>query len=625
MAKSIVAAALTGLMTPNNYRPTPYGPATDWSGNASAAFDAGKNLQDARHARPQQVSDDEKARKIMTIQNNASVAQLWAASSHADHARMEETTADNKVFAAPYQDYEDNIRSSDPSLPSAYLGQGLTAEEVLKVNKDGTHSYNLSDSNVMQDGTIDVINQKTGKSEAQPTFMILNPAVGKIALTEAQTAKLAEINPAFKDIYKTTGGSVRMGVTAYTAAVNEYNTVTHAEGVLNDLNHELNGKDKKGNPVTLPQINLSAAVRSNPKILPALKSLTNAGAAGNTVDNNRSDNLLHTLLTAPNGGDVLKMIGLDADSADQKIQDIDNKRKAASAEAGYQGHIDVAEQNAINKQALEDRKEVQKKQNLMGYAEDANGKLQYVSKYDVEDGPNAGKYSAQTFSEIKPSDVAKDRALVKPLGDVQMNLNHYRTAANNYSAAVAKNGIDKAHVASDKTNLNTIVSDSDVLDAAAHASAGGFGISIPTVSLTLAAAKKQKLMDAYNALTPEGKQLADNYARARAAIPAWVKALTNAGRGSKEQLEIELQNLLPPAYETEDIHNRLDGFQDNLNNQKTSIPQNLLGQRMPVAVVRADRAPQGATGLVRNNHGEAVGYIVNGRPVDSNGDPLGRQ
>jgi hypothetical protein len=129
-------------------------------------------------------------------------------------------------------------------------------------------------------------------------------------------------------------------------------------------------------------------------------------------------------------------------------------------------------------------------------------------------------------------------------------------------------------------------------------------------------------MDAYNALSPEGKMLADNYARARAAIPAWVKALTESGRGSKEQLEIELQNLLPPAYEIADIHNRLDGFQSNLDNQKSSIPQNLLGTRMPSPVLRADKPPQGATGLVRNPQGEVVGYIVNGRPVDGNGDPL---
>lgn len=609
VARSIVASALSGLMTPSNYSPTPYGPRPNYSADAANAFAAGKGVQDARHALPQKLDGEARANKLMTLSNNANLVSLMAASSHSAHVALEDMNADAKVFMQPYATYEAN-RSGDQ--PSAFLVPSATAQEVM----DGGH--NLTDSGVVPNGEMrSVYNPATKQFVEEPLYAVLNPALGKIQLPEEVTKKLAETNSAFADLFKQTGGNVRMSVNAYNAAMLEYQTVTHSESTLNDLNKYLNGDDAK-------PISLAPAVRANRQLLPALALLTQANAAGNTTDS-RPDNLLHTILTAPNGNDLLKLLGITPAQAADKVDKIDLKRKADAAEAAYAGHIDVAEQNALNKQALEDRKELQKKKNLKGYAEDQNGKLQYVSQWDVEDGPNAGNYSAQTFHEMKPSDVAKDTKLVKPLGDVQMNLNHYRTAANNYSTAVAKGGVDAAHVASDKTNLNTIVSDSDVLDAAAHASAGGFGVSIPTVSLTLAAAKKQKLMDAYNALTPEGKQLADNYARARAAIPAWVKALTDAGRGSKEQLEIELQNLLPPAYEIENIHNRLDGFQDNLNNQKASIPQNLLGTRMPVAVVRADRPPQGATGLVRNNHGEAVGYIVNGRPVDANGDPLGRQ
>jgi hypothetical protein len=277
------------------------------------------------------------------------------------------------------------------------------------------------------------------------------------------------------------------------------------------------------------------------------------------------------------------------------------KQSLARAQALYDGSIttktDVDKANAAVQEnariAAEQRKEDAANRKTMGYVEDSSGALHYVSRYDAQ---KSGQYSAQTFSEMKPSEVAKDRAVVKPLGDVQMNLNHYRSATNAYDAAAQQGRIAPAQRSSDKNNLTTIFSAPSVTEAAAsaHAGAEGFGISIPTLSADLNASLAKKVTNAYNNLSPEGKALADNYVRARAAIPAWVKALTNSGRGSKEQLDIELQNLLPPYYNTSDIHNRLDGFQDNLDNQKHTLPQNLLGRQIPEPVTRGGQ-PSAAT------------------------------
>jgi len=276
--------------------------------------------------------------------------------------------------------------------------------------------------------------------------------------------------------------------------------------------------------------------------------------------------------------------------------------KAAVTTRDDQNKADSAVKEAA-RVAEDNRKEDASNRKTMGYVEDQNGRLNYVSKYDAE---HSGQYSAQSFSEMKPSEVAKDRAIVKPLGDVQMNLNHYRNATNNYDAAIQQGRVSAGQTTSDKNNLTTIFSAPAITDAAsAHAGAEGFGISVPTLSADLNAGLAKKVTAAYNNLSPEGKQLADNYVRARAAIPAWVKALTNSGRGSKEQLEIELQNLLPPYYNTADIHNRLDGFQENLDNQKNTLPQNLLGRQIPAPVTRggvAGQAGQGQAPAVRQGY-----------------------
>lgn len=347
------------------------------------------------------------------------------------------------------------------------------------------------------------------------------------------------------------------------------------------------------------KIDLAKQIKGNPQMLSAIEQFHNDGAS--TEPDNQINNLQNSqnpkakqaagLMRELFGNDNLEKYkeareariaaGIAGAKKGAEIAAEGTPQALAAEKAKKQSDADIAEQARIN---AEDRKQQAKDRSTLGYVEDQSGKTYYVSKYDAQNNP---QYSAQSFSEMKPSDVAKDRALTKPLGDVQMNLNHYRTATNNYDAAVQNGRIAPTQVASDRDSLTTIFSAPAITDAAsAHAGAEGFGISVPTLSADLNAGLAKKVTNAYNALTPEGKLMADNYVRARAAIPAWVKALTNSGRGSKEQLDIELQNLLPPYYKTADIHNRLDGFQDNLENQKGTMPQNLLGKSIPASVTR---------------------------------------
>ena len=421
--------------------------------------------------------------------------------------------------------------------------------------------------------------------------------------------------------------------------------MNHKIGLIQQTQREL---DEVHKAVGGDTVNLAEKIKQNPKILSALEAFHNDGtsddpakqlvnlraannpkaqaAVGTMISLFGQDNLDKWLARTQNAPDKM-----DANSAQQIISDPRTDKNSPAYKTATAFLADTQnrtldtkkKEGAINEQAridAEDRKEQAKDKSTMGYVEDQNGNLHYVSKYDAQNSPT---YSAQSFSEMKPSDIAKDRAVIKPLGDVQMNLNHYRTATNNYAAAVQGGKIGIHQAQADKDNLTTIFSAPDVGSAAsAHAGAGGIGISIPTVAADLNASLAKKVTNAYNSLSPEGKAMADNYVRARAAIPAWVKALTNSGTGSKEQLEIELQNLLPPYYNPSDIHNRLDGFQDNLDNQKHTLPQNLLGQQIPAPATRGGQQPPqqtqnpapppGATQEAVDGNGNVVGHVVNG-------------
>jgi len=275
-----------------------------------------------------------------------------------------------------------------------------------------------------------------------------------------------------------------------------------------------------------------------------------------------------------------KAEAVNPDTMGKALALMNNPTSTKEQKAQAQGVIDgfnkqeklKADNAADAAQAKEDYKQQLKDQRTMGYVEDQKGDVYHVSQWQAEHMPN---YSAQTFIEKKPSDISADQKAIKPINDIQNNINGYRAANNAYDTAAKAN---KVNVAGDRSNLTTIFSAPAITDAAAaHAGAEGFGITIPTLAASLNKSLAEKVLGAYNALSPEGKTMADSYARMRGAIPAYVKVITNAGRGSKEQLDIELQNIMPPYFNQSDIRNRTEMFQGNLDTQKAGFPKNLAG------------------------------------------------
>jgi hypothetical protein len=335
IGKSILAAALAGLMTPTAYRETPYGPVVDTGNTLAGAGAAGLAARQNREQQAQKLSDDQQAKKLMVLTNNAKLVQLQAASAHANHVMMQDNLANSETFLSAFQDY-DKVRT--PDQPPAFMAQGLSAEDILAPNS----GHKLTDSNVVMDDVRQVYNPETKQMEEHPTYAILNPALGDIQLPKEVTDKLAEMNSQWKDIHRVVGGNVRVPVNAYVSAMHDYQAVTQGQNVLNTVAQEVGGKTG---------FNLAAAVRANRNLLQPLNLLTQAGAGGNTV-NNRPDNLLDTILKAPNGADLLKLMGMTPDQADQKLQQYANKRISAVALAkeGGMGDKSPAPQGMVASQ-----------------------------------------------------------------------------------------------------------------------------------------------------------------------------------------------------------------------------------------------------------------------------------
>jgi hypothetical protein len=331
MAKSILAAALAGLMTPTRYRDTPYGPVVDNGNTIAGAAAAGVASRQAREDKAQQLTNAQQAAKLMTIQNNAKLVQLQAASAHSKHVMLDEQNQDAQTFLSPFKEYE-AIRTADQ--PSAFVAQNLSAQDILKPGSP----YKLTDSNVVRDGTRTVFNPQTQQDETEPTYAVLNPALGDIQLPPEVTNKLNEINSQWKDIHKVVGGTVRVPINAYVSAMHDYQSVTQGEHILNTLNQEING-DKAA------PISLAPAIRANRPLLQTLNTMEQAVAAGNTPGT-RPENVLDSILKAPNGGDLLKLLGMTPTQADQYIQKQVNDRARAAKLASEGGIGDKSPMDA---------------------------------------------------------------------------------------------------------------------------------------------------------------------------------------------------------------------------------------------------------------------------------------
>jgi len=353
LGKTLIAATLAGLLSKDEYRQTPYGPVRDFNGtggNAMAASQA--EVQKMRQA-PQKLSDEAQTRKMLTLQNNASLVALQSAQARLANEKNDyklKTDAHVQDMLTPFTDYE-NLRTSnnDPNQPKAFVdgGRGLTHDQAMQMIQKGQKSgMGYTENNIIQDGWMDKWDEASGRMVPEPTYAILNPGLKDVTLPQGVTDVLSKINSQYKDIHQFVGGAVKVPVSAYVSAMHDYQAVQTGQATLDLLSKELGGKG-----VNLPAVEMAARNGRDNKadILSTLYGLTHAVAGGQTPDQ-RPDNLLHVLLNSPNGGDVLKLIGLTPADAQAKMEEINNdrERREALAKEGGIGDKAPADQDKVD-------------------------------------------------------------------------------------------------------------------------------------------------------------------------------------------------------------------------------------------------------------------------------------
>ena len=318
MGKSIVAAALAGLMTPSHYRETPYGPVRDYSADMAGAAQAGQ----AAFARPQQQAQEQsnlqQTRKLFTLQNNVKLVQQAAAMAHQQHAVLDDVVKTNtEKFANPLAEWDKQRPAGEDSI---FVNKGMTSQEVLN------SGHSLTDHNVYIDGK-QMKPDQFGVLEPEPTYTVLrttNKDGSPISLKLPQevTDELGKFNKGYEQAYTATGGNVIVPINNYMDAIHTYHTLNSVESFMNRVQKDVNPDGSK--------INLAAAYKNDPAgMWNAIQQAENALAAGNgRPGENTEDAILSRVAATPGGSQLLNLVGTP-----QQVEDWKNGLIAARNEA----------------------------------------------------------------------------------------------------------------------------------------------------------------------------------------------------------------------------------------------------------------------------------------------------
>lgn len=318
MGKSIVAAALTGLMTPTHYRNTPYGPVIDYSATMADSMQRGQTAAKNRQQQAQNLSDEQQSKKLTTLQNNAKLLQLQVASSNLKHVRMEQSKSEIAEYMKPFQDYNAERNASDPSTPNAFLFQGMTHQDALTAAKQ----HGLTETNIVQDGWKPYSNSQTHEQEWEPTYAAINPGLKDVNLSPEVAKRLSDMNSQYQNIHEIVGGDVKLPVGMYVSAMHDYQALQQTQDVVNRLNMTLNGPKAK-------DIDIASIVKSNRnQLVPALYKIQQAVGAGHGAEEGENPaNILDVILG--NAPQLLAPLGLTTGGATDKVTELTAKRTAA--------------------------------------------------------------------------------------------------------------------------------------------------------------------------------------------------------------------------------------------------------------------------------------------------------
>jgi hypothetical protein len=266
---------------------------------------------------PQTLSDEQQARKLMTLQNNSKLMSLQFASAHAQHENWEQQQKDAAPFLDALHTY-DQERPADPSVPKAILYEGLTHDEAFaRAKQPGT---GFTEANFIPDGGWKPVALPNGETEMEPTYAVINPALQKLTVTPDIAKKLSAVNPQWDDLLKKVGGPAQIPQSMWVSAWHDYSNLQRVNQALTRLNQTLNGDSAQ-------PVDVSSIVRGNKQLIPELGTVVQALAhpANGVGDGENPANVLDVLVK--NAPDLLKPLNLTTGQAVDRVNELVAKRQ----------------------------------------------------------------------------------------------------------------------------------------------------------------------------------------------------------------------------------------------------------------------------------------------------------
>jgi len=196
-----------------------------------------------------------------------------------------------------------------------------------------------------------------------------------------------------------------------------------------------------------------------------------------------------------------------------------------------------------------------------GYAVNPRtGDVELTNKYQAE------REWKTPFEQVTPTQTKADANVMRQLNDVQLNTSRYKKSLD----AIPH---DISPLAA--TNMSNILSDQQL---GLRLEVMGAGLD---VGMFNKAVKDLSVASSWNKLDEKEREALIGYIRAKTAVIAYQRALTNSGRFTEKQLQLEMGNIPLPFVGSTVADAQLGSWQENIDAAARGMPTNLPGMMHP--------------------------------------------
>jgi hypothetical protein len=266
IGKTVVAAAIAGMLSKPNYRMGSYGPIRDTQADASDAFQAGQNVITKQQQDAQALSDKQRAIKLSNIKNSIDQVHLMKALAEQRHQELQGVLDSNQPALDDFKATDD--KQADPSK-KIILADKMTFQQALDSPLYGKGK--MTTNSILMSGRQSVYDPETGETHEVPLFTILSPEAGGVTISEDQKKNFSTINRSFDGM----GGlDARIPIHQYLALQGNLTSVQHFQSFIKRADEQLGIKENA---------DLAAAVKKDPTLINGIRAAEGALAQGGSL------------------------------------------------------------------------------------------------------------------------------------------------------------------------------------------------------------------------------------------------------------------------------------------------------------------------------------------------------